>query len=150
MLAEWLTVLGCGTLLFGLAPKAPTRPDPRDLDIVSICARVHRLEQTAARIDSLDRMIADVSMCEPEVLHRNFSCAWTSGDTNSRYDFWTTGADMNADHLLQMAADERAALLTSLLDQIEDLSALRWQKNGRKTFFRHALFTAGEGRRDGD
>ena len=133
-----------GFLLF--KPDPPRRPpDPRTLDIITITARIHRLEQTAQRIDTLDRMITDVTMCEPEMLHRNFSCSWSSGEENSRYEFWTTGEDMNADHLLKMAADERAALVTSLLSQIDGLVKVRWRQNGDKRLSRHARFTVGEG-----
>lgn len=139
------------TLLFGILffkPDPPRRPpDPRTLDIITITARIHRLEATARRIDTLDRMITDVTMCEPEMLHRNFSCSWSSGEENSRYEFWTTGEDMNADHLLKMAADERAALVTSLLGQIDGLVRVRWRQNGDKRLFRHARFTVGEGDR---
>ena len=137
MIGHILVTLLAGFLLF--------KPDPRTLDIITITARIHRLEQTAQRIDTLDRMITDVTMCEPEMLHRNFSCSWSSGEENSRYEFWTTGEDMNADHLLKMAADERAALVTSLLSQIDGLVKVRWRQNGDKRLSRHARFTVGEG-----
>lgn len=144
MIGHILVTLLAGFLLF--KPDPPRRPpDPRTLDIITITARIHRLEQTAQRIDTLDRMITDVTMCEPEMLHRNFSCSWSSGEENSRYEFWTTGEDMNADHLLKMAADERAALVTSLLSQIDGLVKVRWRQNGDKRLSRHARFTVGEG-----
>lgn len=144
MIGHILVTLLAGFLLF--KPDPPRRPpDPRTLDIITITARIHRLEQTAQRIDTLDRMITDVTMCEPEMLHRNFSCSWSSGEENSRYEFWTTGEDMNADHLLKMEADKRAALVTSLLSQIDGLVKVRWRQNGDKRLFRHTRLTVGEG-----
>ncbi len=121
------------------------KEQPENADFTALSAQIKKLYQISERIDMLDRMITDIEICDPDVLQKAFSCSWQSGGENKEFQFWTTGADRQAEHLMQMAADERDQLRASLLDQIDRLYRERWRKNGGKTLFSDA----GEGMQDG-
>ena len=153
MLAGFIAVAGMMLVmaeLFRRRPEAQERDvDPDEIDYITLGAQIKKLHQTMERIDTLDRMITDIEICDPEVIQKAFACSWQSGGENREFKFWTTGADRQAEHLMQMALDEREQLRASLLDQIDRLNRERRKKNGRKTLFSQTDPAAGEGLTDG-
>ena len=152
MIGAFFSVTGMLIALAGAFRKIePEEQEIRtdEADYIALSAQIKKLHQTAERIDMLDRMITDIEICDPDVLQKAFSCSWQSGGENREFQFWTTGADAQAEHLMQMAVDEREQLRVSLLMQIDRLYKERGKKNGRKTLFPEQKFTAGEGLKNG-
>lgn len=93
-------------------------------DYQQIKQQVTALQQTIQRIDSLNNLIIDISVCSPESLKNVSITIPDSVSNNSKHDFLITGTDTNSRLLQTIAEEEKQQLVSHLLRQIENLYQL--------------------------
>lgn len=106
------------------------RKEPEgDPDYLEIADTIHELAAIQEKLDSLERLITDIEICNPETLQKSFRCGWQSGGQNVNYDFWTDGQDAVSERMLQLAIEEREQVRASLLEKIDELAKRRYQNS---------------------
>lgn len=90
-------------------------------DYQQIKQQVTALQQTINRIDSLNNLLIDISVCTADSLKNVCITIPDSVSNNSKHDFLITGTDTNSKLLQGLAEEEKKQLVSHLLRQIENL-----------------------------
>lgn len=90
-------------------------------DFQSIKQQIQALQQTTDRIDSLNNLIIDISICNSDSLKNiTISCP-DSVSNDSTHSFIINGTDSNSRLLQGLAEEEKQQLVNHLLKQIQNL-----------------------------
>lgn len=105
----------------GTDTTEPDAPEDNDLLFEELEQRAVQLAKDTERLRKIEQLITDLELCEPDRFTKAIELHWASVSGRSQsYQFWSDGR-YNTDHLLRIAYEERRALRSSLLSQIEEM-----------------------------
>lgn len=92
-------------------------------EFTDVSNHIDRINDIRERLEIIENLIADISVCSPEQHHKHISFEW-SGETggNKRYDICVDGGNGNTKDILKFAYSERDRLRTSLRSETKKLS----------------------------
>ncbi len=110
-------------ILYKFRTKLNSTDDNGRIEFNCVSERIERLNNIRERLQTVEEMITDITVCSPDEHEKVISCEWMNGvGKKQRYDLWIDGKNNNSNELLKIAYSERKRLRSSLLSEIKDLS----------------------------
>jgi len=110
-------------ILYRFCHKFNISDDNGRIEFDCISERIERLNNIRERLQTVEEMITDITVCSPDEHEKVISREWLNGvGEKQKYDLWIDGKNNNSNELLKIAYSERKRLRSSLLSEIKDLS----------------------------
>ncbi|MCM1008299.1 MAG: hypothetical protein NC485_10285 [Ruminococcus flavefaciens] len=117
-------------VLYKFCCKFNSTSDNGRLEFECISEQIERLNNLREQLQTVEKMITDISVCSPDEHEKVISCEWlNSFGEKQRYDLWIDGKNNNSNELLKIAYSERKRLRSSLLSEIKNLSERCYENN---------------------
>lgn len=95
--------------------------EQRLFDSARLQGEIESLYHAAQQLQQLDQMIIDLRLCKPDELHKAFRIEWQGSTKSHSFDFFSTGANTNTAHLIELAEDQREEVNAEIQERIIDL-----------------------------
>lgn len=121
-----LCLVYCSTVIYGLYKlyiRYHCSEADGDIEFQSISEQIEHLNELREKLQTVEEMITDVSICSPDEHEKVISCEWMNslGD-KLRYDLWVDGKNGTSEELLKIAYAERSRLRSALKSEIKKMS----------------------------
>ncbi|MDE5772172.1 MAG: hypothetical protein K2I06_11200 [Ruminococcus sp.] len=95
----------------------------KDMDFTSVSEHLNLLNEISEKLQVIEELITDISICSPEEHQKSISIEWTSASgKKNQYDIWVDGECTNTKEILKFAYSERDRLRCSLQSETKKLS----------------------------
>lgn len=113
-------VMGCYTM-YKLRPSPKTQTKP--IDFVQLLMIVERMNTSKNRLIDVEEMLTSVQLCDDE--HpQHVRCSWDNAGTETECGY-TFNVNNSSNRFVELAEEERIELRNSLLNDVDELVALR-------------------------
>ncbi|MBQ8296487.1 MAG: hypothetical protein IJX77_01745 [Ruminococcus sp.] len=113
--------MGC-YIMYKLKPSPP-EPQPKPMDFVQLLEMIERMNASKNRLFDIEEMLTSVQLCDDE--HpQHVRCSWNNAGTESDCGY-TFNVNNSSNRFVELAEEERIELRNSLLNDVDELVALR-------------------------
>ena len=114
-----------GVPLLGYVIYKLTRPEPPEevqpLDFIKAMELIEHMYETKNHLMDIEDLLTSAQLCDEEH-SRSINCGWNNFGDNRDYTFILNNSQ---NRIAEMAAEEREALRTSLVADVDELISLR-------------------------